>query len=79
MEKLATMILIDIYNLLPGNTDLVMLNMDASDASPAPKAPDGGAVMAQPARSPPPQRSPPLPDRNFITTKVIIEKLATTP
>ena len=73
------MMIIDIEKLLPEDTDLSTLNMDTSDASPAPEPPGGSSLLVQPARSPPPRRIPPLPDQNFIATKVISESEATTP
>ena len=73
------MVIINIDNLLPEDTYMSTLNMDASNVPPSPEPPDGGAPTAQPARSPPPQRSPPFPDQNFIATEVISEAAATTP
>ena len=79
LEKLATMMLMDIEYLLPEDTNLATLNMDARDTQPDQEPPSGGSRMENPARRPPLQRSPPILYRKFITTNTINEAAVTTP
>ena len=78
-RKIATMMLIKIDDLFPDDTNLSTPKMDTSNAPLEPETPDDGALMAHPARSPPPQHSPPLLDQNFIETEAISEAAETTP
>ena len=73
------MTLINIDDLLHEETYLTTLSMDTSEAPPSTETPNGSALTAQPACSPPPQRSPPLPDKKFIATKAISKAEATPP